>query len=503
MPLTRLLARFGMRHREHVSVARDFSVYSGVNLVSLVLLLGTGLMLRRYIGALLAGLWTGLEVLPIYAGYAHLGVFNAAERELPYLLGARRTTDFDRLKHTLLWLSHALGVLMAAALLIAAFTLRSRVSTPFFIGMIVYSPMLWIQTVATYYLLIYRARKRFVALSGRQGAANVIKAGLTMGGGYLWGLYGVFAGLLIASGAQLLLFRAGLDDRFERVFDRALLGPLLREGVPMLAGAAAFDTLRTADRIVIGLALGAEALGIYSVTQIICQGVFYLPNTLSLVMYPRFQARYGETQDAASLRKFVELPLHVLADVLLAATAILFVALPPAIRTFLPAFEGTIAPLRVMLVGTYFLCLAPPAGQLLLTIHKQVPVLFIGVPAMALALLGAYVGARYGLVGVANGVSAACVVEFAVLNAYAFSQFDRGLSIAGRLIALMATAALWLGAALLVERLVPAGPAPIAMVGGWRLLAVALLAAPLLLRAAKRIRAFQVPHPVDMTGGGD
>ena len=83
MPLTRLLARFGVRHREHVSVARDFSVYSGINLVSLVLLLGTGLILRRYIGPLFAGLWAGLEILPIYAAYAHLGTLSAAERELP------------------------------------------------------------------------------------------------------------------------------------------------------------------------------------------------------------------------------------------------------------------------------------------------------------------------------------------------------------------------------------------------------------------------------------
>jgi O-antigen/teichoic acid export membrane protein len=290
-----------------------------------------------------------------------------------------------------------------------------------------------------------------------------------------------------------VLFHTAVDERFERTFDASLLCPLLADGVPMLIGAVAFETMRNTDRIVIGAVLGLEALGVYSITQIVCQGVYYVPNALSTVMYPRFQERYGQTQTAQSLQKFVELPLHVLGDVLLAGITVLFVALPPAIRAFFPAFEGTIAPLRIMLVGTYFLCLATPGGQLLLTIHKHVPALFIGVPAMGLALAGAYVGARYGLAGVAAGVASACLVEFVAVNAYAFSHFTGGLSIAARLTSIVGKAAIWLGAALLIARYVPAGPAPIAVVGGWQLLLVSLLTLPLLAHAAGRIQALRAP----------
>jgi O-antigen/teichoic acid export membrane protein len=231
--------------------------------------------------------------------------------------------------------------------------------------------------------------------------------------------------------------------------------------------------------------------------------VYYLPNALSTVMYPRFQERYGETQSAASLRTFVELPLRVLADGLLAATVVMLVALPPLIDAFLPAFEGTIAPLRVMLVGTYFLCLAPPAGQFLLTVHKQTTSLFIALPATALALGAAYVGARFGLVGVAWGVTIACLAEFAGINAYAFSHFA-GRSATARLLGgILGTAVLSLAATLAIERFVPAGPYPMAVVGGWRLLAVSLFAVPLLMRAAHRIRALQAPASVDTVAPGD
>ena len=503
MRLSALFARAGVHRAEHVSVARDFSVYSALNIVSLVLLLGTGLILRRYLGLYLAGVWTALEVLPAYASYAHLGALNAAERELPFLLGARRAGDFDRLKHTLFWFAHALGALLAVGLVVAAFAMRSRVERPFFVGLLVYAPLLWAQILATYYLLLFRARQRFVVLSTRQALANLIKALLTIGLGYTFGLYGVFAALLIATTIQLALFHTATDEHFERSFDASLLRPLFVDGVPILIGTVAFETIRNTDRIVIGTALGLEALGVYSITQIVCQGVYYVPNALSTVMYPRFQARYGQTQDPQSLMTFVELPLHVLGDVLLAGITVLIVALPPAISAFFPAFEGTIGPLRIMLVATYLLCLTTPGGQLLLTIHKQVPALFITVPAMAIALAGAYAGARYGLVGVASGVAFACLVEFVALNAYAFSQFTGGLSIAARLSSILGKAALWVGAALLIERFVPAGPAPFALVGGWRLVVVSLATLPLLAHAAGRIQALRAPDSIDKAGTAD
>ena len=78
-----------------------------------------------------------------------------------------------------------------------------------------------------------------------------------------------------------------------------MIAPLLTDGMPMLAGAVAFETIRNADRIVIGSMLGFAALGVYSVTQLVCQGVYYLPNALSTVMYPRFQERFGAHGDCS------------------------------------------------------------------------------------------------------------------------------------------------------------------------------------------------------------
>ena len=232
---------------------------------------------------------------------------------------------------------------------------------------------------------------------------------------------------VVAIAALAILLRAGLDDAFTRGFERARLPSLVKEGMPMLAGAVAFETLRPggatgADQAVILATLGPTPLAVYRITSIVCQGLYYPFNALSTVMYPRFQQRYGQAQTTASLQRFVELQLRVLADVLLAGIAVLIVALPPAIAAFLPKYTGTIPPLRIMLVATYFVALAGPGAQLLLTIHKQVAALAIALPATALAFAAGWVGSRFGLEGVAAGVAGACVVEFLALNAYALSH---------------------------------------------------------------------------------
>jgi O-antigen/teichoic acid export membrane protein len=186
------------------------------------------------------------------------------------------------------------------------------------------------------------------------------------------------------------------------------------------------------------------------------------------------------------------------------------VAVPPIITAVLPDYAGSIAPLPLMLVGTYALCLSPPAGQFLLTIHKQVPVLFIAVPAMVLALAAAYAGAAKGLVGVASGVAFASLVYCVAVNLYAFSSLRRlrhGVRLMSEIgvKAAVALALVWA-----IVQVVPPGPPPLAWVGGWRLLASMIVVLPLVAGALRRVRALSEgppadPNPavlVDNSGGG-
>ena len=158
--------------------------------------------------------------------------------------------------------------------------------------------------------------------------------------------------------------------------------------------------------------------------------------------------------------------------------------------------------MRILLVGTYFLCLTPPASQLLLTVRKQMHALFISVPGVALGFGAALIGSRYGLSGVAIGVSLVFFAEFVAVNAYAFSHFCGARDIVVLIGRITLTAAVLVLVALAVESFVPAGPPLVAWFGGWRVLVISLAVLPLLVRSARRIRAIQIPDSVDIAGGG-
>ena len=93
-------------------------------------------------------------------------------------------------------------------------------------------------------------------------------------------------------------------------------------------------------------------------------------------------------------------------------------------------------------------------------------------------------------------------VEFVAVNAYALSYFCTTREIVWRIVRLAGTAVAGFAIAQAVERFVPAGPPAIAWFGGWRLLAIGLLAVPLLVRSGARIRALQTPVSVDNAGAG-
>jgi O-antigen/teichoic acid export membrane protein len=495
----------GPRDRERERIARDFSVYSAVNLASVALLLATGLALRRHIGPTLAGIWTALELLPVYAANAHLGIFSAAERELPFLLGAQREPEFERLRGSVLRVARILAAAAALLTIVAALVLEPRVSRELFVGLLAYSGIVAAQILINYDIILLRARQRFVTLSSRQGMGNLAKAGFVIGGGYLGGVYGIYGGLLAAGALQWALFRRAVRDSGTPRLPEGSSGrsdwdpilPLLRQGLPILAGALAFDTLRNADKMVIGGLLGATALGVYSVPALICQGLFFLPNALSVVLYPRLQQRYGATGDPQALQRFVLLPTQLLADGLLVVVSFIYLVGPTGIAWALPEYGGAENALRFLLFGTYFVSLTQFAGQFLLTIRKQVPSLYVMIPSTALAFALCAAGARWGATGVAAGTTAASFVLFLAINGYAARHFESPRSLkrlVGRIVLSAGACAMVLA---IVEALVSATVFRAEVTLLIRVAAATLVSAPFAWRLARLSAspASRVPPP--------
>jgi O-antigen/teichoic acid export membrane protein len=115
-----------------------------------------------------------------------------------------------------------------------------------------------------------------------------------------------------------------------------------------------------------------KMVGYYSLALSLQNFIYWTPNAFSVVMFPRFQARYANSNDqAVSLNNYLVKPIIGLAffllPVLLSAT---YFIIPPLIEHILPDYRPTIEILFVMLLGTFFLSLEHMPAQFLITINK-------------------------------------------------------------------------------------------------------------------------------------
>jgi len=172
--------------------------------------------------------------------------------------------------------------------------------------------------------------------------------------------------------------------------------------------------------------LDAESLGFYSLGTLIFAPLFIIFSTSNSVMYPRFAEKYGETGSPYSLRRYITVPMENLAALISILIGAIYIALPALVRVFLPEYNEGIPAARILIFGLFFYAVRGMAGNMLLTINKQVLYLGIMFGAALLNLIFSYSALKlgYGIVGIAVGTSLAYFVYFLIstILAMRFSQ---------------------------------------------------------------------------------
>ena len=151
-----------------------------------------------------------------------------------------------------------------------------------------------------------------------------------------------------------------------------VLKKLIKSGVPLFLINLSNVLKISGTVFLISHYFDAKIVGYYSLALSVQNFIYWTPNAFSVVMFPRFQARYADSNDqAAALHTYLVKPTIGLAffllPVLLSAT---YFIVPSLIEQILPAFRPTIEIMFVMLLGTFFLSLEHMPAQFLTTINK-------------------------------------------------------------------------------------------------------------------------------------
>ncbi|MCD6238907.1 MAG: polysaccharide biosynthesis C-terminal domain-containing protein [Thermotogae bacterium] len=179
--------------------------------------------------------------------------------------------------------------------------------------------------------------------------------------------------------------------------------------------------LTTIDRLLILKFLDARSLGFYSLGNLVFAPLLMVFTASNSVMYPRFAERYGETGDPRSLKRYITVPMEVLSSVMAVLVGAIYIALPLLTKVFLPEYVDGVPAARILMFGLFFYAISGMAGNMLLTINKQVLRLWILLGSALLNFGFSFVALRlgYGIEGVAAGTSMAYFLFFLTISVMA------------------------------------------------------------------------------------
>lgn len=242
------------------------------------------------------------------------------------------------------------------------------------------------------------------------GGVGIITALLGWGP---WALVAANIGEAVVRTGTLLVVRRPPRRLF---VERRALGDLLHFGGGFTIGRYFNYLALQGDNLVVGRWLGPVALGLYGrAYQLMANPAALFGDILDKVLFPTM-ARVQD--DPVRLRETYRRGVTLIALVILPSSVVLYVLAPELIRVALgPAWEGVVAPFRILAVGMLFRtsykmsdAIARATGNVYRRALRQV--LYA-----ALVIGGAIVGQRWGITGVALAVFGALAANFTSMAA--------------------------------------------------------------------------------------
>jgi O-antigen/teichoic acid export membrane protein len=389
----------------------DATVYSFAGYLIQPLAIVSSLMVRGAIGPYLAGVMATLNLILYYASFSHLGVLNAAERDLPVCLGSRDNDRFNRMRDTTFVTSLFLALIFAVGLVVWSLWSKSHLEAQMFAGILVYAFYVFVWMWSGYYLILLRTSQEFVFLGKIQILIGVLSSVGNVVMVLLFGFSGLLAMTLVVIIAQTALLSRRVEYASSLRMDWQELKGLLLVGVPMLLFGLAVTGIRTVDNILVLRFLGTEALGFYSIALLANTAIFAVSNSLSGVLYPRMLKAYGGNPTIQTLSLYIIRPSILIAVILPFLIGGLFYLMPPAVVGFLPRFSPGISALRIVSVSSFFLALYLMSVNFLVALNKQLRATVFLVVGIAMSTLSGIIFTRYGW-GL-NGIALAAGIGYA------------------------------------------------------------------------------------------
>ncbi len=258
-------------------------------------------------------------------------------------------------------------------------------------------------------------RRKFIADMGNTIVKGGISIGLALSGFGVWSLvFGQLAGALTAVLLVWLIF----PWRPRPVIHRHLLGELFRFGASVTGIDILGVIIDNLSYVIVGKVFGMAALGLFSIAYRLPE-MLIIANLwlLTAVVFPAFAALQDRPEE---LRRGFLFSIHMVELLVMPLSLGLWIAAEPVVRVvFGEQWLEAVPLLRILAIFALVYSIGYHAGDIYKAIGRPDILLKLSIVGIFIYIPAMWIGARYGLIGLAWGYLISMIIEQLLRIAFA------------------------------------------------------------------------------------
>lgn len=374
------------------------------NLLTPVASFAAMLIIMRFVNPADLGTYQTVFLIAPYFALAPMGVFNGLRRNIAFYNGQANAEKASRQNATSKFVAHviaAMGVI-TGTVVFACFWNRdaSHLTLLCCLGLIVYLALF---SYNTHFAAVFSGYKAFKELGNINVVRNIVSV---VGAGFpvFFGALGlVFRSVLsTASVLAVRIFSNTNGLAVKSRFHKDEYWDLLYSGFPIMLSGYLSSIMIVADRSVVAAFLTMEDVGQYALAGYLLSAVVMIPQSFSLVLYPKAAEAYGRTANPQVLRKYVFIALLVNLSATLPLGLFCYVFLEKIVVHLFPNYLGGLRCAQIACITAIALSYSGANIVFMVLKRNLFYQLSIGLGVVVIWIFGYFaIHAGYGLEGVA------------------------------------------------------------------------------------------------------
>ena len=387
-------------------LVKDSVIYTGSKYIALIINTIKGFIIAKLLGPFDFAVWSTVLLILQFGNYLHFGVIYAFNKELAINKDANDSKVTTNVTFTFMLLLTVL--IIAGFSLLQTFSVEIKGYKEIINHYILIGTTIVLQLWRIFFDNYYRAKERFTELSISDvvfSISNLVLILILTGRFKVTGL--LFALILSYILATILLYMRNAKN-FNIQVDYITMNRLLRIGFSLLIYNIGYFIFTIADRVMIIRYLPRIDLGFYTLATSVTAAAFVLVNSVCSVLFPKLLRLFsliGEKEEKLNHIKRYSALIEILSvSVILCG----YYLSKPFINILLPDYNNSIAVIRIIILGQFFMTVSFVISSLLISVSKQIIMVYIQIASLVLAVLLNYIAIAHGY-GI-NGISVATLI---------------------------------------------------------------------------------------------